>query len=106
MIKLVVDCTCEIDQDKANELQIISIPMAVSFSNMEYLAGAELSNTKFYELLKQSKELPHTSQINESTYIDIIKPLLDNGDEVFVMCLSSELSGTFNSLRLVQEELK
>ncbi len=105
MIKLVVDCTCEIDQDKANELQIISIPMTVSFSSMEYLAGVELSNTKFYELLKQSKELPHTSQINESTYIDIIKPLLDNGDEVFVMCLSSELSGTFNSLMLAQEAL-
>lgn len=99
MIKLIIDCTAEITEEDANKLGIISIPMVVTFGDTEYLSGRDLTNEKFYELLKNCKELPLTSQINESKYLEVIEPILNNGDEVFVMCLSSELSGTFNSLK-------
>lgn len=105
MVKLVVDATSEISQAEAEHLGIISIPMKVTFGEEEYLAGVNLTNEEFFSKLEKSKQLPHTSQINSDEYVQIIKPMIENGDDVFVMCLSSDLSGSFNSLRLAEEEL-
>ena len=48
---------------------------------------------------------PHTSQINAQTYCDCIKSIIDNGDEVLVLSMSGELSGTVNSARMAQREI-
>ena len=105
MIKLVVDCTCEMGSAEAEKLGVISIPMRMMIDEQEYLAGKNLNNDTFYDLLPKVKTMPKTMQINAQDYIEIIKPLLDAGDEVFVMSVSSRLSGTFNSLTQAAKEL-
>ncbi len=105
MIKLVIDCTCEMGTAEAEKLGIISLPMRMIMDGQEYLAGKNLDNNTFYQLLPQLKTMPKTMQINAQDYIEVIKPLLDAGDEVFVMSVSSGLSGTFNSLTQAAQEL-
>ena len=105
MIKLIVVCTCEMGSAEAEKLGIISMPMRMLLDNQEYLAGKNLDNDTFYQLLPQLKTMPKTMQINANDYIEVIKPLVDAGDEVFVMSVSSGLSGTFNSLTQAAKEL-
>ena len=105
MIRLIVDCTCEVGSAEAKELGFISMPMRMMIDEQEYLAGENLDNDTFYELLPKTKTAPKTMQINANDYIQVIKPLLDAGDEVFVMSVSSGLSGTFNSLTQAATEL-
>lgn len=105
MIKVVIDCASEILKEEAETLGVISLPMKVSFGEEEYIPGVSLTADEFFGKLKQSKELPHTSQINTYEYIDALRPLLDNGDDVFCMVMSSHLSGSYNSLLLAQSEL-
>ena len=105
MIKLVVDSTSEIGVDEARELGITLIPMKVVFDDEEYLVGVNLTTQEFYDKLGSSKNLPKTTQINITEYIDAARPILDGGDQVFAMCLSSELSGSFNNLKMAQGEL-
>lgn len=105
MIRLIVDCTCEIGSAEARELGMISLPMRMMIDDQEYLAGENLDNDTFYDLLPKAKTAPKTMQINAHDYVQVIKPLLDAGDEVFVMSVSSGLSGTFNSLTQAAAEL-
>lgn len=105
MVRLVVDSTSEIDFKEAENLGIKLIPMKVIFDGEEFVVGINMSNKEFYEKLQASKELPKTTQINITEYIDCIKPLIDNGEEVLVMSLSSALSGSFNSLKIAKEEI-
>ncbi len=90
---------------EAEKLGIISLPMRMIMDDQEYLAGENLDNNTFYQLLPQLETMPKTMQINAHDYIEVIKPLLDAGDEVFVMSVSSGLSGTFNSLTQAAKEL-
>lgn len=106
MIKLIVDSTSEISKEEAESLGLKIIPMKVTIDEKEYLVGENLSTEEFFEKLSNCKSLPKTTQINSEEYIEAIKPILENGDEVFVMCLSSGLSGSFNSLRIAYENLK
>ncbi len=105
MIKLIVDSTSDITKEEAQKLGVQLIPMKVLFDEEEYVVGENLTTEEFYEKLSKCKNLPKTTQINAEEYINRIKPLLDNGNEVMVMCLSSELSGSFNSLRIASDEL-
>ncbi len=105
MIKLIVDCTCEMGSAEAEKMGIISMPMRMLIDDQEYLAGKNLDNDTFYQLLPNAKTAPKTMQINVNDYLEVIKPILAAGDEVFVMSVSSGLSGTFNSLTQAVKEL-
>ncbi len=105
MIRLIIDSTADLTAQEIEDLGVTVIPMKVCVDDKEYLAGVNLQNEEFFELLKKCKTLPHTTQINQDEYQNIIKPFLDKGEDVFVMSLSSGLSGSFNSLRLASEEL-
>ena len=105
MIKLVVDCTCEMSVAEAASKGIVALPMRICFGEQEYLAGENLDNATFYRLLAESKELPKTMAVNPEDYCQAIQPLLDAGHEVFVMALSSGLSSTFNNLCLAAQQL-
>ena len=105
MIRLIIDSTADLTAQEIEDLGVTVIPMKVCVDDKEYLAGVNLQNEEFFDLLKKCKTLPHTTQINQDEYQNIIKPFLDKGEDVFVMSLSSGLSGSFNSLRLASEEL-
>ena len=105
MIRLIIDSTADLTAQEIEDLGVTVIPMKVCVDDKEYLAGVTLQNEEFFDLLKKCKTLPHTTQINQDEYQNIIKPFLDKGEDVFVMSLSSGLSGSFNSLRLASEEL-
>lgn len=105
MIKLIVDTTCEISPEEGRKLGIISMPMQLTFDDTSYTPGVDMTNEEFYKKLKESKNLPHTSQLNIYDYVDVINPIIKNGDEAFVMCISNKLSGSFNSLEQAVKEL-
>lgn len=106
MIKLIVDTTSEIFPEEAESLGIISLPMKLIFDETTYTPGIDLTNKEFYKKLGECKQLPHTSQLNMFDYSKSIKPLIDEGHEVFVMCISDKLSGSFNSLEQTVRDLE
>ena len=65
MIKLIVDCTCEMGSAEAEKMGIISMPMRMLIDDQEYLAGKNLDNDTFYQLLPNAKTAPKTMQIND-----------------------------------------
>ncbi|MCR5674597.1 MAG: DegV family protein [Lachnospiraceae bacterium] len=51
-------------------------------------------------------EATRTSQVSVGEYEDFFEPFLKEGKDILHICLSSGLSGTFNSARLARESLK
>lgn len=98
MIKIITDGASDISQEAAKELGIRVIPIKVNFSGEEFIPGINLTNEQFYAKLNEAKQLPTTSLINEITYTEVIEEELEKGNEVFVMALSSRLSGSYSAL--------
>lgn len=73
------------------------VPLRVSFGDDEYHDGVDLSHERFYELLVESDELPKTSQATPYELGKIFGEAVDAGDEVVMVTLSAELSGTYQS---------
>jgi DegV family protein with EDD domain len=69
--------------------------------------GVDIDAPEFYERLRKDPNwVPKTQQPNAMDVIELIESYKDeNYDEFFIVSISSELSGTFNSIRLAAEEL-
>ena len=105
MIKILADSACDLTPDEAKELGVEIIPIKVRFGEKEYIPNVDLTTAEFYKKLAGCKKLPTTSLINQATYEDVLKSYVDAGEDVFVLCLSSGLSGSYASLCAAQSAL-
>ena len=104
MIRLIVDSSCDLKQSEIKEDFVTVLPMTITFDNEDYYDGVTINNQEFYQKLSQAKELPRTSQVNTSTFLEQYKLAQKNNEDVLVLTISSELSGTINSARIAKEE--
>lgn len=66
----------------------------------------EKAMKKFYQRIEEEKKLPTTSQPEPGQIVQAFKAISQAGfDTVFVIALSSKISGTFNTMRLVGQEV-
>ncbi len=90
------------------ELDLQVYPMAFVLEEKayrDYPDGRELDIHAFYESLRHGK-MSSSSQINQQQMVDWVSPFLENGEDVLYLAFSSGLSGTYQSARLAQEELR
>lgn len=98
-VKLVIDSASDISEIEAEKLGIIMVPMEVRFGETEYLDGVNILPKEFFEKLIESDDLPKTSQINPFKFEEVFKKIVDDGDEVVAITISSKLSGTYQSAK-------
>ena len=104
-ITLITDSTCDLDPKFLESEGIQFAPLKVLFGEKEYVDKLDLTNPEFYELMRNSKELPTTSQVNPGEFYDLFSKAIEAGNQVVGIFLSSELSGTYNSAVVAKEML-
>lgn len=99
MIAVVTDSTSDISPERARELGVTVVPLFVVFGERSYRDRIDLERAEFYEKLKTEKTLPITSQPTAQMFEDAFRPLVEAGDEILCLVVSSHLSGTINAAR-------
>lgn len=101
-IRLIADSTCDMPPAEAARLGVTVLTVRTFFGDEEFPPE---ESAKFFEKLKASKALPHTSQVNPFTFEEEYKKILAAGDEGIVVTISGELSGTCRSALTAKESL-
>lgn len=96
-IALVTDSTCDLGQDIIDHYQINMLPININFGENHYLDKITIQPEQFYTLLKENKEYPKSSQVNEKSFTNLYSHLASHYDSIIAVHLSDKLSGTFNS---------
>jgi DegV family protein with EDD domain len=96
-IALVTDSTCDLSPELIDAYQINMMPININFGENHYLDKVTLEPKQFYTLLNESADQPVTSQINETTFVNLYSHLASYYDSVIAIHLSDKLSGTFFS---------
>lgn len=105
----VISCssTCDLNNEHLKERNIVYIPFHYQMNGQPQLddMGASLSMEDFYSAMDQGADT-RTSQINVEEYVSFFEQFLAKGYDLLHVDLSSGISGTINSARLAQENLK
>ena len=104
MTHIIVDGTCDMNRHTADLLRITTIPLHVFFGTDEYIDGVTLSKKEFFSMLEEAKTLPTTAQVNPDTFAEAFRNhLAREDDEIVCLCVSSKLSGTYQSAVIAAE---
>lgn len=98
-VAIVTDSTSDIEPEKARAHGITVVPLFVVFGERSYRDYIDLSRAEFYEKLQTEPVLPITSQPTAAMYEDAYRPLVEAGNEILCLAISSHLSGTMNAAR-------
>ena len=101
-VKLIVDAGCDLNMEQAESLDVTLIPMTIRLGQDEFRSGVDITNEEFYQKLIQSKELPTTSQPTPYDFEGAYRKVKNAGDEAVVLCVSSGLSGTYQSATIAR----
>ena len=104
-VVVVTDSTPYIPDDLVKELGIQVIPLHVIWGDKVYKDNVDLKSSDFYPMLKTAETLPTTSQPSPQEFMDVYKPILEKGDKIVSMHISSGISGTINSANQAKEML-
>ncbi len=98
-IALVTDST--VDLPEAGQLRsgMVMVPLTVTLGGKTYLDRVELGSSAFYRLLRETGELPRTSQPNRADFRRVYETLLAEYESVVSVHLSPRMSGTIQSAR-------
>ena len=97
MIRIITDSAADFEPWELEKLNISCIPLVVMFGETEYRENVNLSKDRFYELLAEADALPKTAQASPQILLDLFEEAKAAGDDVIYICLSSALSGTYQS---------
>ena len=97
MVRIITDSAADFEPRELEQLNIACIPLKVMFGDNEYEENISLSKDKFYELLLSGSDLPKTAQASPQVLIDLFEEAREQGEEAIYICLSSALSGTYQT---------
>ena len=102
-VKFIIDAGCDLNIQQAEAMGVTLIPMVIRFGAEEYRSGVDISNEEFYQKLAAHKENPTTSQPTPYEFEKAYKKIVKDGDEAVVLCVSSALSGTYQSATIAAD---
>lgn len=86
------------------------IPLSITFGEGDaaaiYADGVDISHERFYELLVESDSLPKTSQPAPGLFQAAFEAARDADEDVVVITLAREFSGTYQSAQLARAEIE
>lgn len=103
MLRILTDTASDFDLEEASSLGITVLPMEITIGDQTYKDRYDLTPDRFYEMLIESSEMPHTSQINSYTFEQEFERIRIAGDSAIVILLSSRLSGTFQNAMITAQ---
>lgn len=104
-IRIVTDSASDLNEELERKNNIRVVPLSVTFGKETIKDRTEINSEEFFNKLKTAEEIPVTSQVAPNEFIDVFKSILEDGDEILGIFMSSQMSGTFNSALLAKEML-
>lgn len=102
-IKIISDSSCDLSLETAKKNNVGLLPIRVIYNDKEYLDKIEISSEELYESL--SSEIPTTSLPNIEYCHKIFDDIkLEGYTDVIVITVSSKLSGTYNSVKMIAHD--
>lgn len=100
-VRVVTDSTSYLPDDAVERYGIRIVPLSVTLDGVTYVE--RVADAAFYQALRASSGFPTSSQPSAASLADAFRAIVETGDDVVAVFLSSEMSGTFSTALLARD---
>ncbi len=104
MVRIITDSAADFEPFELEKLNISCVPLKVLLGDKEYEENNNLSKDQFFSLLASTGDTPKTSQPAPEKLMNLVAEAKAAGEEVLCICLSSALSGTYQTAVMTCED--
>ena len=94
---IVVDSTAYLPEELVDQYNLHVIPLALHWAGESLLDGVDILPADFYQRLKESEELPTTSQPSVGEFFQLFSRVAQTAESIVGIFISGSLSGTAES---------
>lgn len=103
-IAFVTDSTAFLTEELLAHPDVYVVPIVVISEENEYEDGVNLSSDTLYDIIRNNKEIPKTSQPSVGKFLALYEKLKKEYDHAIAIHVSSKLSGTISSSTAAKEQ--
>lgn len=96
-VAIVTDSTCDLSKEIIEKYDIKVIPLYVVYDDKTYRDGIDIHAKDIYERTDKDGVLPKTAALSPLDIHNILKPLIEEGYDIFYTGISSKMSGNFQN---------
>lgn len=96
-IKIVTDSTADLTREEIERYNIEVVPLTISIKGELYVDRVNISPSEFIVKMKESDELPKSSQPSSGTFLEVYDRFGSEGCEVLSIHMTGGMSGTVQS---------
>ncbi|WP_208590481.1 DegV family protein [Gracilibacillus suaedae] len=104
-VKILADSACDLSSEDFQQFDIEMLPLTVQLDGEDYEDGISISSKKVYDAMREGKA-PKTAQVSPQVFKDAFEKHAKAGNQVLYLAFSSELSGTYQGAKLMEQEVK
>lgn len=93
MIRIICDSSCDITQINSNKVSFTYAPLTITTSEKSYIDDESLNIKEFVSEIESYKGKSSTACPSIGKWVECF----ENAEEIIVFCLTSGISGTYNS---------
>ena len=103
-VAFVTDSTAFLTEELLAHPDVYVVPIIVISEEREYEDGIDLSSDELYDMIRNSKKVPKTSQPSVGKFAELYEKLKKNYDYAVAIHVSNKLSGTIASSTAGKED--
>ncbi|UAC49056.1 DegV family protein [Bacillus aquiflavi] len=104
-VKILADSACDLPLDFLNKHQITLIPLKVHLDDREYEDLKTINPKLVYDAMRSGKA-PKTSQASPQGFKDLFIEIAKEKQQAIYIAFSSELSGTYQTAVMIEQQVK
>ena len=98
--KIIIDSSCDLVGNFAEENDIYVTNLIINFGNESYIDKIEINGDEIIKKYNETKIFPKTSTLNIADLEKLLTSFLDEYEHVFYFTISSKISSLYNNAKL------
>jgi DegV family protein with EDD domain len=104
LVRIMTDSTSDLPVSFVREHHVTVIPLYVHFKEKVFRDGIDLDAEKLYQIVSETDVFPKTSSPSPSDFVAAFTPVIEAGEDILYIGLSSRLSSTIQNARIAASE--
>ncbi len=105
MIAIITDSDASLTDSLAEKYGITQVPITIQFGEEVFRSGVDMNDDELFVRIDREGKLPTTAAPSPGNFTAAYQSAFDHGaDAVICLCVSGEISATYNSAKLAAEE--
>ncbi|AWG44905.1 fatty acid-binding protein DegV (plasmid) [Priestia filamentosa] len=96
-VRIVTDSTVDLQDEILKKYDIEVVPLSIHIDGETYLDRIDITPVQFMKKMKESEELPKSSQPSAGAFLELYNRIADEGYDIISIHMTGGMSGTVQS---------